>query len=63
MQEWLPPFRIGGQYSAGIIGRLRSNMKLWPFELDVSNMSRLMLNDKYISNGIGLKYNRYAVIP
>ena len=34
-------------------------MKLWPFELDVSNTSRLVLNDKYISIDIGLKYNRY----
>ena len=63
MREWLLPFQIGGQYSAGIIGRLRSNMKLWPFELDISNTSRLVLNDKYTSNGIGLIYNRYALIP
>ena len=38
-------------------------MKLWPFELDVSNTSRLVLNDKFISIDIGLKYNRFAVIP
>ena len=49
LREWLPPFRIGGQYWAGIIGRLRCNMKLRPFELDVSNTSRLVLNDTYIS--------------
>ena len=32
-------------------------MKLWPFELDVSNTSRLVLNDKYISIDLGLQYN------
>ena len=38
---------VAMQYWAGIIGRLRCNMKLWPFELDVSNTSRLVLNNEY----------------